>query len=80
MLSCRHVTSKATDYIQRKLPWATRLQIRLHLMMCWMGRRYLRQLELTAVALRQLSGREGAPAETPAPLRDILQQWTRKRR
>ncbi len=80
MLNCRDVTSKATDYTEGKLPWVTHLQIRFHLMMCWMCRRYLRQLELTAMALRQLSRREGTPAETPAPVREAFLQWKNERR
>jgi anti-sigma factor ChrR (cupin superfamily) len=79
MLTCREVTSKATEYTEGALPWTTRLQIRLHLMMCWMCRRYLEQLELTTRALRHLAGGD-APTETPAPLREAFRQWTDRRR
>ena len=78
MLTCREVTSKATEYTEGALPWTTRLQIRLHLMMCWMCRRYLQQLELTTRALRHLAGGDG-PTETPAPLREAFRQWTDQR-
>lgn len=78
MLTCRDVTSKATDYAEGALPWTMRLQIRFHLMMCWMCRRYLAQLELTRRALRHLAGRD-TPAETPAHLREAFRQWTNER-
>ena len=45
--------------------------------MCWMCRRYLKQLDLTRRALRHLSGDE-AP-RPPAPLRETFRAWRAER-
>jgi hypothetical protein len=42
MLSCREVTERASDYLDRALPLRQRLAVRLHLFMCQHCRRYLR--------------------------------------
>ena len=77
MLSCRQVTSLASDYLDGALPRRTRIGIRLHLLMCWMCRRYLRQLELTSKVLRRLAG--GEPVEPPVPVRDVFRAWKAER-
>lgn len=74
MLSCREVTSLATEYTEGGLPWTTWLHVRLHLVMCWMCRRYYRQLALTSQVLQRLSGREG-PERPPESLRQAFRQW-----
>jgi predicted anti-sigma-YlaC factor YlaD len=74
MLSCRQVTSLASDYLDGALPGRTRFAVRLHLLMCWMCRRYVRQLELTTKVLRRLAG-DGQTAATPAPLKDAFRSW-----
>ena len=78
MLSCRQVTSLASDYLDGALPRRTRIGIRLHLLMCWMCRRYLRQLELTKKVLRSLAGGD-EPVEPPAPVRDVFRAWKAER-
>ncbi|HEY3383514.1 MAG TPA: zf-HC2 domain-containing protein [Vicinamibacterales bacterium] len=78
MLSCREVTSLATEYAERGLPWTTRLQVRLHLAMCWMCRRYYQQLALTSRVLHQLSGGD-APVQTPESLHQVFRQWKAER-
>lgn len=78
MLNCREVTSLASDYLDGALPRPTRLGIRFHLLMCWMCRRYLRQLELTTKVLRGLAGRD-EPVEPSAPVRDVFRAWKAER-
>jgi len=78
MLSCRQLTSMASDYLDGALPRRTRLGVRFHLLMCWMCRRYLRQLELTTKVLRGLAGGD-EPVETPASVRDVFRGWKAER-
>jgi predicted anti-sigma-YlaC factor YlaD len=78
MLNCREVTSLASDYLEGALPRRTRLGIRFHLLMCWMCRRYLRQLELTTKVLRTLAGRD-EPVQAPTPVRDVFRAWKSQR-
>jgi predicted anti-sigma-YlaC factor YlaD len=78
MLNCREVTSLATEYMEHGVPWTRRLQVRLHLVMCWMCRRYYAQLALTSRSLHALAGLD-APAETPESLRAVFRQWTSDR-
>jgi anti-sigma factor ChrR (cupin superfamily) len=62
MLSCRDVVTLATDYAEGRLSWGARIQMRMHLAMCALCRRYLRQLEVT----KSLLGRLGQGAESQA--------------
>jgi anti-sigma factor ChrR (cupin superfamily) len=61
MLSCRDVVTLATDYAEGRLSWQSRIQMRLHLAMCALCRRYIRQMELT----RELMARLGSTADRP---------------
>lgn len=54
MLSCREVTERASDYLDRALPLWQRLAVRLHLFMCQHCRRYLRQLRAVVTALGRM--------------------------
>jgi anti-sigma factor RsiW len=54
MLSCREVTERASDYLDRALPLRQRLAVRLHLFMCQHCRRYLRQLRAVVIALGRM--------------------------
>lgn len=60
MLSCSEVTRHASDYLDRDLPRLVRWRIRLHLLMCEHCRRFLRQLELTRLAVRDQQRRQAA--------------------
>ena len=61
MLNCKEITDRASDFVDAGLPWQTRLQVRLHLMMCRFCREYIRQIDLLARALRRLPGQEPSP-------------------
>lgn len=78
MLNCRQVTSMASDYVDGALPWRARFQVRLHLFMCWMCRRYVNQLDLTRRALRHLAGRD-ASQQPPAALGETFRAWKAER-
>jgi predicted anti-sigma-YlaC factor YlaD len=78
MLNCRDVTSMASAYLDRALPWRTRAQVRLHLLMCRICRRYLKQLELTTAALRHLADTR-TPLEAADPLRETFRTWKKTR-
>ncbi len=54
MLSCEELTERASDYLERQLSLAQKLDIHLHLRRCRGCRTYLRQMEETVRLLRQL--------------------------
>jgi hypothetical protein len=64
MLSCRDVGQKASDYLDGRLSWWTRIKVRLHILMCRHCRRYLVQLRLVIRALRLAGKREQAARES----------------
>jgi predicted anti-sigma-YlaC factor YlaD len=78
MLSCHDVTSLASDYLDSVLPRRARLGIRVHLLLCWMCRRYVRQIELTTKVLRGLARAEDA-VEPPDSVRDVFRAWKAER-
>jgi len=59
MLNCREITERASDFIDARLPWRVRMEVRLHLMMCRFCREYVRQMTLVVGALRRLGGTDG---------------------
>ena len=54
MLSCKEITEKANSYLDKELPFYTRMQVKLHLMMCVNCQRYLDQLRITISALGKM--------------------------
>jgi predicted anti-sigma-YlaC factor YlaD len=73
MLTCRQVADRASDYLEREASPFTRLQIRLHLLMCRACRQYVRQLALTRDALRAMGHDDRVPAEGA---RGAFRRWT----
>jgi anti-sigma factor RsiW len=61
MLNCREITERASDYVDGRLPWPARMQVRMHLFMCRFCSEYLRQLALVIRTLPRLPRR---PPET----------------
>ena len=47
MLNCKDVTEHACDYLEQHLPLHKRLQMKLHLLMCYHCRRYIKQMITT---------------------------------
>lgn len=60
MLSCKDVTKLADDLVDKKLPWSTRLSVRIHLFICYRCRAYVDQLKKTVAILRHLGQVEKA--------------------
>ena len=55
MLSCKEITEKANDYLDKDLPFFTRLKVKMHLRICVHCKRYVEQLQLTIQALGKLN-------------------------
>ena len=60
MLTCRDIAAQVTDHVDHKLSCGQRLKYWMHLSMCAVCRRYVRQMRLTRAALcgREEMGRE----------------------
>lgn len=54
MMSCREVAAKTSDYINNDVSWRDRIEIRVHLLMCRLCRRYVSQVAGTVRLLRSL--------------------------
>ncbi len=72
MLTCRDVTERVTDYLERDLSWWGRLQVRLHLAMCAVCRRYVGQMRTTTELLHHLKEQREQPASIDPALRDAF--------
>ena len=55
MLSCKDITENANAYLDKELPFFTRMKVKLHLSMCIHCRRYVDQLNTTIRALGNLN-------------------------
>ena len=67
--TCHEVQSLATEYREGTLPFAQRLGIRFHLLLCWACRAFLRGL----AALPRIARKALGPApEAPPAARDAL--------
>jgi predicted anti-sigma-YlaC factor YlaD len=75
MMSCREVTELASQYVDRDLPIAKRMAIRMHVAMCAHCRRFVRQLRATLELLHTI----GKPSE-PAVVGDAVLAAFRARR
>lgn len=47
MLSCKQLTEILTDYLDDRMPFAQRMELKLHLMMCKDCTAYVEQTKLT---------------------------------
>ncbi|MGD8884714.1 MAG: zf-HC2 domain-containing protein [Gammaproteobacteria bacterium] len=54
MLSCKEITENANSYLDKELPFFTRMKVKLHLKMCVHCRRYVDQLQMTIEALKSM--------------------------
>lgn len=61
MLTCKEVSTLVSESLDRKLPLAQRMSVRLHLMMCSMCRAYQKQTLILRRAARAYARR--APSE-----------------
>lgn len=53
MLSCREVTRRASEYVDRELPLRERLAVQFHLLMCVKCRRLVRHVRCLVASLAQ---------------------------
>ena len=60
MLSCKEITDKANEYLEKDLPFFVRLKFKMHLKMCINCQRYVDQLQTTI----QLLGKMKQPVNT----------------
>lgn len=72
MPSCREVTDRLAEGELENAPWHTRLLVRWHLSMCAHCKRFARQLELIAKALRDMWKGRPDPGTLDAAKRRIL--------
>lgn len=68
MLSCKDVSTKVSDSLDRKLTLWERLNVSMHLAMCQACRRFVLQME----QIRALSRYYRAAEETLNPKQDVL--------
>jgi len=54
MICCREVAAKTSDYINKDVSWREWVEIRAHLLMCRLCRRYVLQMAGTVRLLRRL--------------------------
>jgi hypothetical protein len=53
MLKCREIAHRASEYIDREVPWQKRLAMAFHLLMCGHCRRFVDQMRLAIKATRE---------------------------
>ncbi len=76
MLSCKDVSERCTDYLERELTWRDRVQYWMHLAMCAVCRRYVGQMRTTAALLKRV----GDDVPLHAPLDPALREAFRATR
>ena len=64
MMCCREVAAKTSDYINKDVAWRDRIEIRAHLLMCRLCRRYVAQMAGTIKLLRSLRSDNPPAGET----------------
>lgn len=74
MLTCREVAELVTEYLEGRMSWMQRLQFQLHVGMCAVCRRYLRQMRATTKTLGKLPD-EPLPKEVETELLDRFRAW-----
>lgn len=73
MMTCRDVEGFLDDYLERALPWRTRLRFEFHLRMCSECRRYIaRYRRAIELGQRLLSPEPERPAQPEVP-EDLVQ-------
>jgi predicted anti-sigma-YlaC factor YlaD len=61
MLSCKEVSIKVSESLDRKLPLRERLKVKLHLLICQACQHMVRQLALLHAASRRFASAEVLP-------------------
>lgn len=74
MLSCREVTERSSDYLDRRLGLRERLGMALHLMICRACRAYLEQVRATIALLAAPRAEAAVPAVEAAVLEALARR------
>ncbi len=79
MLPCRDITRLASQAMDRKLGWFSRIRLWFHCRLCRLCRRYRDQLRLMRRSISLLGGQgaEAGPA-LPAELRERIEKGLRE--
>lgn len=64
MLSCKDITEKANEYLDKELSLGEKVKFRMHLFVCVNCRRYISQLRTTILTLGRMNN------ETANPIKD----------
>lgn len=71
MLSCKHITEYATDYLEGRMSFWQRLQFRMHLRMCEHCKRFLHHMGLSCIVAGTCSHESASDEEVEAILKII---------
>jgi predicted anti-sigma-YlaC factor YlaD len=74
MLSCKEVSAKVSESLDRKLPLRERLKVKLHLLMCQACQRMVRQMALLRAASRRYASADVLPDTTQETLSHAARQ------
>ncbi len=77
MLSCREVSALASETLDREMRFRERIGMLLHLMLCRVCRRYVKQIRFLSTASRVL--KDKVLEDTQPRLNDAARQRIKKR-
>lgn len=78
MLSCKEITEKANEYLEKDLPFFVRLKFKMHLKMCINCQRYVDQLQTTIQLLGKMKQPVSTEDSTVDNIVDILKNSDKK--
>lgn len=73
MFSCKDITERASDYVDRRMSLVERMQYRLHVFICHRCREYLDQFRAMIAALRS-ARRAPAPESVDETVANLLRE------
>ena len=79
MLSCKEITEKANEYLEKDLPFFVRLKFKMHLKMCINCQRYVDQLQTTIQLLGKMKQPVSTEDSTVDNIVDILKNSDNKK-
>ena len=79
MLSCKEITDKANEYLEKDLPFFVRLKFKMHLKMCINCQRYVNQLQTTIQLLGKMKQSVSTEDSTVDNIVDILKNSDTKK-
>lgn len=75
MLTCRDLAQRhASDYLDRRLGWRARAEVRFHLLLCDNCRRFLAQLRRVRAVLLHRAATPPAPSADDGALQALAEQ------